>query len=113
MEIQDKMCYLCGHEEESNTHLFFKCSTVRAIWFGCNWSLRSDEININNSEEIVKFTLEPPLPKPHAVEDLDNLMVQQSIKIVLTLEAIWSLRNKIAHHNEKVNILTFIKCLNL
>jgi hypothetical protein len=31
MEIQDKMCYLCGHEEESDTHLFFKCSTARAI----------------------------------------------------------------------------------
>ena len=31
MEIQDKICYLCGHEEESDTHLFFKWSTARAI----------------------------------------------------------------------------------
>jgi hypothetical protein len=61
----------------------------------------------------VKFALEPPLLKPQATEDSDSLMVQQSIRITLTLEAIWSLRNKIAHHNEKVNILTFIKCLNL
>ena len=110
---QDTLCHLCGAAEESDIHLFFECSIAKAIWFGCNWSLRSDRVHIDTSEEIVKRVLDP-LPR-RALYGMGNkeLVEQCSYKMALTLEAIWNLRNLVAHKNEKVNILTTINCLEL
>lgn len=40
IEIEDRMCPICGEEEELSTHLFLFCRYTRPIWFMSRWSLR-------------------------------------------------------------------------
>lgn len=57
---QDTLCHLCGAREETDVYFFFECLVAKAIWFGCSWSLQSNRVHINTSEEIVKLVLWGP-----------------------------------------------------
>ncbi|KAF4358381.1 hypothetical protein G4B88_008541 [Cannabis sativa] len=37
-------CVLCGVEEDSAYHLFFKCPIAKAVWIARRWSLRSETL---------------------------------------------------------------------
>ena len=48
----DSSCSLCGEKVETSTHLFFKCTIARAIWFGCNWGLCVDSLNLTSKRTL-------------------------------------------------------------
>ena len=90
--ITDTDCPLCNEANETVTHLFFECLVARLIWFGSCWSIRSDTFKVANCVDIVKLVLDPP--NPSSDKDLKEL---SSLQFALTLEAIWNMRNKVAH----------------
>jgi hypothetical protein len=106
---QDLSCHLCGKAEESDIHIFFECPVAKKIWFGCSWCLRTDEVHPTNSEDILKFVLDPPPYGQRHEEAFEHC----SIKLAITIEAIWNLRNTVAHDNGKVNHRTIINNLEL
>ncbi|XP_030497467.2 uncharacterized protein LOC115713122 [Cannabis sativa] len=46
--IHDTICAFCSTSVENSFHLFWECNYVRAIWFGCCWSLRADVTSVSN-----------------------------------------------------------------
>ena len=113
MGSHDTHCHLCGAAEKTDIHLSFECPLSRAIWFGCSWSLRVDCLNLSSSEDILKFAFDPlpcNLLQVHNKKDLD---MRCTIQVALTLEAIWNLRDLVAHGNADINILTTLKGLEL
>lgn len=103
MGIADTVCVCCNGEKESVVHLFFQCAMTRAIWFGLNCYCRSELLNINNCEEFVKVV----------TGDLDFLE-HAPLRIAITLEAMWNLRNQILHNKElKVNLVSVIGNMEL
>ncbi len=99
--------------DESDVHIFFKCPMAKAIWFGCQWSIKNESLNINSSDEIVKFILNRPIPNLLLGQEDEDIATQCSIKLVLTLETILNLRNQVAHNTAQVNLLSSINCLEL
>ncbi len=81
---QDLSCHLCGKAEESDIHIFFECPVAKKIWFGCSWCLRTDEVHLTNSEDILKFVLDPPPYGQRHEEAFEHC----SIKLAITIEAI-------------------------
>ena len=109
----DTTCHLHGAEEESYTHVFFHCPISKAIWFGCQWSLRIDRLNISKIEDIIEFIVNPPIHMVGTSHDNKEAMSQCSIKLTLTLDAISDLRNQMAHMGAKVNLITTISGLEI
>jgi len=98
MGIADTVCVCCNGEKESVVHLFFQCTMARAIWFGLNCYYRSELLNINSCEVLVKVV----------TGDLD-LPEHAPLRIAITLEAMWNLRKQILHNKElKVNLVSVI-----
>ena len=97
--IHDPGCALCSQEVESASHLFFRCPTAKAIWFAACWGFKSEELQLANSSDITKIILEPPdsLCQAH-----DLWLV--SLKMALTLEEIWYIRNAVIHLKGSVDI---------
>jgi hypothetical protein len=104
--ITDTKCPICNATIENERHLFFDCPLAYAIWFDVNWSMRSDAIQIANSQEILNWVLDPPLSR------LDACMKSHcSLVWALTLETIWNLRNKALHGNELPQLPTIVRGL--
>jgi hypothetical protein len=99
----DTLCNLCNEEVKTFSHLFFKCNVARAIWYGCKWSLQTDEINVNRNEEIVKIVIDPPWQLPKETSE------QLSLQMIITFEAIWNLRNQITHSGGEINLVSTIR----
>ena len=93
--LEDINCSLCQEDTKSRVHLFAQCPAARAIWFGCKWGLRTGNLQVSNNSDIVKLVLESPIA-PHS-EDLSPKQEQEqnSLRMALTLEAIWNLRNQV------------------
>ena len=92
---------------------FFKCPVAKGIWFGYQWSIRTGSLNINSSDEIVEFILNPPIPNFLLAHGDEDIATQCSIQLVLTLETIWNLRNQVTHNTAQVNLLSSINCLEM
>ncbi len=101
--ITDTDCPLCNTAIENERHLFLDCPLSRAIWFGVNWSMRSDAIYAANSLEILNWVIDPPLFGQDA-----SMKSHYSLVWALTLETIWNLRNKVLHGNEIPKLTTII-----
>lgn len=54
----EKVCTLCGDEDESSMHLFKNCQAVRALAFG-SWGLRMDNWNVNCISDLIQSYCEP------------------------------------------------------
>lgn len=52
----EKVCTLCGDEDENSMHLFKNRQAVRALAFG-SWGLRMDNWNVNLSRILFKATV--------------------------------------------------------
>jgi hypothetical protein len=64
-------------------------------------------------EEIVKFVIDP-LSQYHVHgQKNEYLNAQCTIKLALTIEAIWKLRNLVVHNNVCVNLISIIQGLEL
>ena len=109
----DTTCHLCGAEEESDTHVFLHFPVSKAIWLGYQWSLRTDRLNISNTEDIIEFIVNPSIHMVGTSHDSITTMSQCSIKLTLTLDAIRDLRNQMAHMGAKVNLITTISGLEI
>ena len=77
---------LCLTEDESIEHLFFKCNFARSMWFGLNWALRPDLINVASCSDIVELVMNPPM-RP-GENSCKSLKLRLSIHFALTLEHI-------------------------
>ena len=113
MGIADTVCVCCNGKEESVVHLFFQCTMVRAIWLGLKYYYRSELLRgclvfkkpslINSCEDFVKVV----------TGDLD-FPEHAPLRIAITLEAMWNLRNQILHNKElKVNLVSVIGNMEL
>ena len=104
--ITDTNCPLCKDVSKNERHLFFDCPLARAIWFDVSWSMRSDAIQVANSQEILNWVLDPPF------SGLDACMKSHySLVWALTLETIWNLINKVLHGNEIPQLHTIVSGL--
>jgi hypothetical protein len=81
--INDSSCPLCGEAEETGIHLFFKCNVARAIWFGSCWGLRTESLQLNSNEDILKLVLKPP---PHLSMSINqNLIEPNCTSLIMAL----------------------------
>ncbi|XP_075675255.1 uncharacterized protein LOC142644554 [Castanea sativa] len=101
----DPNCVLCGDSVESCYHLFFKCNVARALWFASCDGLRSDSIPISTNVDIVKFIVSPNnfLGVVAARNNEDNEL--DSLRMLITLEAIWFMRNQLLHNAGHIDIM--------
>ena len=101
----DPNCVLCGKNIENCYHLFFKCDGVKALWFASCDGLRSDSIPIFTNEDIVKFIVSPNsfLGVVSSRNKEDNEL--DSLRMLITLEAIWFMRNQLLHNASHIDIM--------
>ena len=101
----DPNCVLCGKNIENCYHLFFKCDGVKALWFASCDGLRSDSIPIFTNEDIVKFIVSPNsfLGVVSSRNKEDNEL--DSLRMLITLEAIWFMRNQLLHNAGHIDIM--------
>ena len=45
---------MCYKEEETLEHLFLLCPFVRAVWFGIDLSIRTDEFALNDIKDWIQ-----------------------------------------------------------
>uniref|UniRef100_A0A2N9IGZ4 Reverse transcriptase domain-containing protein n=1 Tax=Fagus sylvatica TaxID=28930 RepID=A0A2N9IGZ4_FAGSY len=104
------LCPLCGVEEESISHLFFKCKVTRMFWFGTSWGIRAELLPVATELDVIKLVVNPPVPK--STSSASRLVSSQtSVQIALILEAIWNFRNRHVHLNSLECPLVSIKIL--
>lgn len=99
MDIEDTCCVLCDQECETSSHLFVKCLAAKALWFSVYWGLRSNELHLSTSADIIKLILKPPLALCQAQ---DQWLV--SLNMAFTLEEIWHTCNVVLHHKGEVDL---------
>ncbi|KAM4108567.1 hypothetical protein ACB094_03G053900 [Castanea mollissima] len=77
---------------------------TRVIWYGCkcNWSMRTGTLNMFSSTDIIKLVLDPPDQLHGDNPSLSSFSLNGTLKMALTLEAIWNLRNQVLHNREKL-----------
>ena len=102
----------CLNEKETLDHLFFKCLIAKAVWFGYTWVIRSDHITLSTCQDFLKFVCDPTFLFPAYQRD-KALSLFTSIQFALTLDFIWNPRNKVCFDDQKINILTTLKALDL
>jgi ribonuclease HI len=95
---------------ETAIHLFVHCSIARALWFGQDWNFKPEYLPIAICFDIVKLVTEPPLSDagPEHKKELHALF---AIRVALTLECIWSLRNTMVHKASQPNLEAILKSL--
>jgi hypothetical protein len=86
-------------------HLFFQCKVACAIWFGGMWGVRLDIFQISYYADIAKLVLDPPIAANNANMPSKQSQEQNSLRIALTLDAIWNLRNQVYFKGDKKVIL--------
>uniref|UniRef100_A0A2N9H2N4 RNase H type-1 domain-containing protein n=1 Tax=Fagus sylvatica TaxID=28930 RepID=A0A2N9H2N4_FAGSY len=74
-------------------------------------SLRSDWLNVANSDDIVNLVINPPIQSQGMSSADEKIQVQTSIQITLTLETIWNYHNRVVHSDTKPNLITIIKSI--
>uniref|UniRef100_A0A2N9FR65 Reverse transcriptase domain-containing protein n=1 Tax=Fagus sylvatica TaxID=28930 RepID=A0A2N9FR65_FAGSY len=86
----EKMCSLCGIQEESEVHLFKECHVAKMAWFGTKWCIRLEKFQINSRLDLVNLFIDPPN------ELLDQNFNQDQFLLLaaITVELIWKARNE-------------------
>lgn len=92
MDISKPWCVLCNQEVEYASHLFFKCPAAKALWFAACWGFRSEDVQLTQPCDVIKLILEPP----ETICQAHDLWLV-SLRMALTLEEIWCIRNAVIH----------------
>ena len=106
----DVSCPLCNEDEELFLHLFCKCPIARTVWFGVG--LHSDALLVSNHEDLAQVVINPPITMSASCDE-KAFKEQVSVKVALTLDSIWQMRNQAVHSDNKLNIQASIKVLEL
>ena len=69
-------------------------------------------MQISCNADIAKFVLDPSATVNNENMSSKQSQEQNSLRIALTLEAIWNLRNQVCFKGEKCNIIAIIMMLN-
>ena len=89
----DPICIMFNGHAESAVHLFWECPLARALWFGCKWGIRTDQISITSPTLFVSFLISSPDMLGVSNSEKDFF----SITGVLIVDQIWKLRNSKVH----------------
>ena len=73
------------------------------IWFAACWGFRSEEVQSAQPCDIIKLIIEPPETICQA-----HYLWLVSLKMVLTLEEIWCIRNAVIHQKGPIDLLASI-----
>ena len=107
INVDNPNCKICNQEVDTCCHLFFKCPVAKATWHSTCWGLHVDKIQIASCEDIINLVLNPPqasCPTEY------SWMI--SLNMVIVLDEIWQLRNRILYQDEQVDILRTIRQVN-
>ena len=96
----DPICVLCDQECEDAIHLFWDCPMAKALWFGCRWSIRTDQFPITNATQLVIMLMSPPDEWGIKSEDKDGFILIGS----LILDQIWKCKNLKVHEGYNVSM---------
>ncbi|BFG21532.1 hypothetical protein CerSpe_078060 [Prunus speciosa] len=99
----DNTCALCGHEGESQVHLFFRCEHARVFWFGS--SLQLDVLQLVGEE--FSECWESILKKYE-----NHLNYQEILQVVVFgLWCLWKTRNSAVFEGIVTDPTTMVRCL--
>ncbi|XP_060973692.1 uncharacterized protein LOC133038980 [Cannabis sativa] len=104
--LQDKVCSLCGAEEENVMHLFWKCSFTRAIWFGGILPLRIEDIPADDFINLMDSLID--LFKDHSMSRSELLNI-----IGCICSEIWQQRNGLCIRNTSANAVAALDRIKL
>ncbi|XP_065617181.1 uncharacterized protein LOC136062262 [Quercus suber] len=107
MDIEDTCCMLCDQECETSSHLFVKCLMAKALWFSVCRGLRSDELHLSTSADIIKLILKPP----STLYQAQNQWLV-SLNMAFTLKEIWRTHNVVLHHKGEVDLQSSIQSIH-
>ncbi|KAM6582874.1 hypothetical protein CsatB_009876 [Cannabis sativa] len=93
--LQDKTCNLCGVEDESACHILWKCSFLKAVWFGCRLALKLDDIPSDNMISMFKALID-------TLGDTDRKELISYFGYIMT--EIWHQRNSFCIKGQVVNV---------
>jgi hypothetical protein len=94
----------------STIFFFFQCQCSRAISFGQGWGFKLDSLPFMSYTNIAKLVVEPPLPP--GLVNCSKLKIKMSIQIALTLECIWTQRNRKVFKRPCSSLLLTLKNLD-
>lgn len=60
IEMLDNSCPLCNEEVESTIHLLTTCHLSKALWYGSQWGIKTDEINFQSPDQFISLLLNRP-----------------------------------------------------
>ncbi|KAF4375099.1 hypothetical protein F8388_017245 [Cannabis sativa] len=88
-------CILCGKDEDSAHHLFFKCPLAKAVWFASRWALRSEILWFDSPRNMVEWLLSPGF-----LQGADDNVSGEFTRFGICLfDVLWSARNCAFHEN--------------
>ena len=90
VDLSKIYCPLCSCDDESALHIFSNCSMARGLWFGSNWGIRMDFLNLSSISKFMKLIL--------CTANILNLEVEENE--ILLFEAL--LCNQIRKYRNKV-----------
>lgn len=88
----DPTCIFSKEKLESGVHLCCECPVTKAIWFSSCWGFRLDSVPINAINDLAKLIIEPPAS---ILPAHDHWLI--TLKMALTMDEIWQLRNRIVY----------------
>ncbi|KAF4370788.1 hypothetical protein G4B88_030508 [Cannabis sativa] len=95
------MCAICDEQEDSAVHLFCHCPLAKSLWLASPWGVRSEELNLYSSLQLLKWLLEPPPLLQHG-----NFEVEEFRKFGISLcFTLWSVRNQAFHEHVRPSFL--------
>ncbi|KAF7825711.1 putative Rpp4C4 [Senna tora] len=86
LPMADK-CHLCGQQSETLDHLFLHCTFAKAIWFGSDLCLRTDQLQPDSIHGWLNIWFSQLLNHGHEMHDM-------TVLILLILDNIWQARNQ-------------------
>ena len=93
-------CPICGYFQESALHIFWYCPLARALWFGCEWGIRTDHYHLENVLDLIE-NLTIPSPELHLPKSNE---VRFTLMGAIIMDQIWKSCNLVVHENQAVDI---------
>lgn len=93
-------CPFCKKSLEDSIHLLVRCSVASIAWRESSWAILMDALNLETSGELIKMVLLAESTIQINKGSLDAFV----LNVVVVIDSLWFLRNKIIHENAQVDI---------